>query len=143
MDCTTARELVSAQIDGDVGQSAEVDAHLATCAECRAWKEDAHGLERRLIHSVAAHGPRRRFIPPTPRGFERYRAIRLVLAWIGVLLIAWNLPDLFAGGVDVERVQDRSARQIGKIFSDLRSTGQHVRMRIFGEAGLGAVGSIR
>lgn len=101
MDCTTARELVSAQIDGDAGQWAEVDAHLATCAECRAWKEDAHGLERRLIHSVAAHGPRRRFIPPTPRGFERYRAIRLVLAWIGVLLIAWNLPDLFAGGVDV------------------------------------------
>ena len=101
MDCTTAREFVSAQIDGDTGHSAEVEAHLATCAACRAWKEDVHGLERRLMHSAAAHGPRRRFIPPTPRGFERYRVIRLVLAWIGVLLIAWNLPDLFAGGVDV------------------------------------------
>jgi predicted anti-sigma-YlaC factor YlaD len=30
--------------------------------------------------------------------------IRIVLAWIGVLLIVWNIPDLFAGGVDVDLI---------------------------------------
>ncbi len=101
MDCTTARDLVSAQIDGDSGQVAEVEAHLATCAGCSAWRENVHGMTRRLMRSATGHGPRRSFVPRPPRGFGRYRAIRLVLAWIGVLLVAWNLPDLFAGGVDV------------------------------------------
>jgi hypothetical protein len=50
--------------------------------------------------------------------------------------------DGFAGGVDVDPVQDRSVRQIGKIFGDLLSTGQQVRMGRLVEAGLGAVGSI-
>jgi predicted anti-sigma-YlaC factor YlaD len=101
MDCIAARELVSAQIDGDADQSGELDAHLEGCAECRAWKENAHGMARRMIRPAAQPGPNTGFIPVEPRGFAGYRIIRLVLAWIGILLIGWNVPDLFAGGVDV------------------------------------------
>ncbi len=101
MDCITARELVSAQIDGDAGESDELDAHLDTCAECTAWKEEAHGMVRRMMRPATGAGPRRGFAPTAPKGFTGYRVIRLTLTWIGVLLIGWNIPDLFAGGVDV------------------------------------------
>jgi predicted anti-sigma-YlaC factor YlaD len=101
MDCIAARELVSAQIDGDAGQSDQLDAHLEICAACSAWKENAHGMARRLMRPAAQPGPSRGYVAPKPKGFAGYRVIRLVLAWIGVLLIGWNIPDLFAGGVDV------------------------------------------
>jgi predicted anti-sigma-YlaC factor YlaD len=55
-----------------------------------------------MISPVAA-SPR----PPrlaTPAGFWRLRAARFALAWIGALLILFNLPDLFAGGIDVELI---------------------------------------
>lgn len=101
MECSRARELVSAQIDGVAGQSDNLDAHLETCVECSAWKESAHGMARRLMHPAPEPGPGHAFVPPNPKGFAGYRVIRLILAWIGVLLIGWNIPDLFAGGVDV------------------------------------------
>jgi len=101
MDCNKARELVSAQIDGVAGQSGDLDAHLETCVECRSWKKSAHGMARRLMRPAPKPGPSRAFVPPHPKGFVGYRVIRLILAWIGVLLIGWNIPDLFAGGIDV------------------------------------------
>src|SRR4051812_32391733 len=48
MQCEQVRELLSAVVDGEatVQEQAIVDAHLATCAECRAWQERAHTLQR-------------------------------------------------------------------------------------------------
>jgi predicted anti-sigma-YlaC factor YlaD len=104
MECEAARELISAQIDGDAAPSADLDAHLEGCAACSAWRESVHSMARRLIRPAGTVAPGRTYTPTPPRGFSRYRAVRLVLIWTGLLLIVWNIPDLFAGGVDVELI---------------------------------------
>jgi hypothetical protein len=49
MDCRSAREAISAQIDGeDPGWGADVlRAHLASCADCRDWQQRAYTVTRR------------------------------------------------------------------------------------------------
>lgn len=54
MDCEHALELISARIDGEItdAESAELDAHLAQCAACRAEAESL----RAARDFMAAHG---------------------------------------------------------------------------------------
>lgn len=66
MDCTIAREALSARIDGEREPvpAARVDEHLGTCSQCREWYEDAvkqTQLLRRLAgrSQVAAVPPQR------------------------------------------------------------------------------------
>ncbi len=49
MQCESAREAISAILDGETpGVSPELlEQHLATCAACRAWRERAHEVTRR------------------------------------------------------------------------------------------------
>jgi predicted anti-sigma-YlaC factor YlaD len=49
MECHSAREAISARIDGeDPGlPGSALDAHLASCADCREWQQRAHELTRR------------------------------------------------------------------------------------------------
>ena len=49
MNCLSAREAISARIDGeDPGLPASaLDEHLASCADCRDWQQRAHELTRR------------------------------------------------------------------------------------------------
>jgi predicted anti-sigma-YlaC factor YlaD len=49
MDCDSARVALSARIDGEdpALPGEDLDAHLATCAECRAWQQRAHAVTRR------------------------------------------------------------------------------------------------
>jgi predicted anti-sigma-YlaC factor YlaD len=61
MDCDVAREAISALIDGEpppVGRP-ELDAHLAGCGGCRAWREGAHDVTRRsrLAGALPSPGP--------------------------------------------------------------------------------------
>ena len=46
MSCTDARQWVSARLDGE--HPADLDEHLAECAECRRFAESAEGLRRAL-----------------------------------------------------------------------------------------------
>src|SRR3984885_5224472 len=57
MDCTTAREAISARLDGERSDVEPdlVEAHLASCPACRAWREQAHEITRRA-RLVAARG---------------------------------------------------------------------------------------
>jgi cytochrome c oxidase assembly factor CtaG len=50
MNCDSARETISASLDGELGRHSreELDAHLDACAECRRWREGAHVVTRRL-----------------------------------------------------------------------------------------------
>ncbi len=56
MNCATAREAISASLDGEAeiaeieeGHSREeLDAHLDACAACKRWREGAHEVTRRL-----------------------------------------------------------------------------------------------
>lgn len=59
VDCDTCREAVSARADGEAEPvpAEDTDAHLATCAECRRWQEDAAALTRALRVRPAAGVP--------------------------------------------------------------------------------------
>lgn len=61
MDCELAREAVSATLDGEPPpvEYADVEAHLAGCAPCRAWVEDAHRVTRRARLDVVEAAPDR------------------------------------------------------------------------------------
>lgn len=119
MDCTRARMAISAQLDGEEpGAPPEaLAAHLAGCATCRAWRTQATGLHRRVRVATA---------PPVPdltsrvlaaigaereAGSSRDRALRLGLALVGLLQIAFAVPGLLLGeegGLTVH-----SARHLG------------------------------
>lgn len=59
MKCDAYREAISARIDGeDVGlEPPAIDAHLATCAACRAWADAAIGVTRAARVGVAETVP--------------------------------------------------------------------------------------
>jgi predicted anti-sigma-YlaC factor YlaD len=59
MDCRSAREAISASLDGELeaAEAALLDRHLQRCPACRAWREDAHGLTRRIRLSVVTDAP--------------------------------------------------------------------------------------
>lgn len=50
MDCPTAREGLSARLDGETGPfaAAELDAHLDRCSGCQAWAQGAADVTRRV-----------------------------------------------------------------------------------------------
>jgi predicted anti-sigma-YlaC factor YlaD len=48
MRCEEVQDLVEALAEGDVGPSAEVDAHLRTCVHCSASLSRARQIDRRL-----------------------------------------------------------------------------------------------
>lgn len=107
MDCVSAREAISALLDGEHPgvQGPRVDSHLATCAACRDWREQAHEVTRRVRLAEAASVP-----APDPalaqamRALERrgswWRALALTrvgLVLVGLAQLAVSLPDLLAG----------------------------------------------
>ncbi len=107
MNCQSAREAVSALLDGEapgVGR-AEVEQHLAGCTDCRAWREAAHAVTRR-----ARIGPARA-APPVDvpalvaamldRGVQPRRPpvswTRWALVMVAVLQLAVTVPVLILG----------------------------------------------
>lgn len=66
MSCAEAREAISALLDGDPSEvdREALEAHLASCASCRAWQEAAHRLTR-LARLQRSPAPR-----PSPQLYE-------------------------------------------------------------------------
>jgi predicted anti-sigma-YlaC factor YlaD len=59
MNCESAREAVSALLDGEapgVGRRA-IEHHLAGCTDCRAWREAAYTVTRRARIGPARAAP--------------------------------------------------------------------------------------
>ncbi len=104
MNCKSAREAISASLDGEVeeGRSREeLDAHLDACAACWRWREGAHEVTRRLrlapaqalpgaparvlaaAHTAADGRPARR-----PRTLTRPRLVALGVAQVVLALPA-------------------------------------------------------
>lgn len=55
MDCTTAREIISARSDGEgpVARTVGLDAHLVGCITCRAFEADVTAVNRRVrLHAA-------------------------------------------------------------------------------------------
>jgi len=109
MNCLSAREAISARIDGeDPGLPASVlDEHLASCADCRDWRQRAHELTRRarlggpflerdLTAQVLAAAPP---VRPGPRGLARRAGLaqRGGLAAVALAQLAITVPLLILG----------------------------------------------
>jgi predicted anti-sigma-YlaC factor YlaD len=109
MDCDRAREAISARIDGeDPGLPGDVmEAHLASCAECRDWRQRAHEVTRRArlggpflerdltAQVLAAVGPVR--AGQRPAGHGRSMAQRAGLAVTALAQLAITAPLLILG----------------------------------------------
>jgi predicted anti-sigma-YlaC factor YlaD len=119
MTCDQIREAVSARLDGeDPGvPPEEVDAHLAACAQCRAFADGAGALHRSLRLAPAPDVPD---LTPgvlaaigaesEPGRGGQVVVLRCVLAALALVQIAVALPALFGadGGLSVH-----SARHLG------------------------------
>ena len=120
MTCDQIREAISARLDGeDPGVlGADVDAHLATCAGCRAFADGAGALHRSVRLAPAPEVPDLTpkvlaAIGSEPEGAGdagRTFVLRLVLAVLGLVQVAVAVPALFGedGGLAVH-----SARHLG------------------------------
>jgi predicted anti-sigma-YlaC factor YlaD len=110
MECDTAREAISARIDGeDCGvPGAALAAHLSGCVACRAWEQRAHVVTRhaRLGGAFLDHDLSARVlaaVPPAPSGrwprrpqarrfTQRTALVVIALAQLGI-----TVPLLFLG----------------------------------------------
>lgn len=97
MECDAARDAISVAIDDGSELSAATLQHIAGCDECDDWQEQAHRLRRQMLR--AATSPTRDLeVEQLPARFRLHRWLRFVLAWAGVLLVVWNVVDMFAPG---------------------------------------------
>jgi predicted anti-sigma-YlaC factor YlaD len=88
MDCDTAREAISARVDGEDPGVPEValEAHLAGCAACRGWQQRAYELTRRV--RLGGPFPGRDLTPEVLAAIPPPAAGRWTLAQRGGLLAA-------------------------------------------------------
>lgn len=107
MDCVSAREAISALLDGEHPgvRGSRLDSHLAACAACRAWREQAHEVTRRvrLAEAVPAPAPNPSLLE-TMRALDRrgswWRALsltRIGLVLVGLAQLTLSLPGLLTG----------------------------------------------
>jgi predicted anti-sigma-YlaC factor YlaD len=104
MECDRVREAISARIDGeDPGLLDDVlEAHLAGCAACRAWRQRAHAVTRRarlggpfLDHDLTSRVLAA--IPPPPARQGRQLAQRAGLIVVALAQLAITVPLLILG----------------------------------------------
>jgi predicted anti-sigma-YlaC factor YlaD len=102
MGCEQCREALSARLDGedDPGEQAMVDAHLAGCANCRAWWDDAAAVTRlaRTGSAVPAVDVVAAVLPAAP-GRGRFRlavGLRVLLGGLGAAQVFLGLAQVAA-----------------------------------------------
>jgi predicted anti-sigma-YlaC factor YlaD len=99
MECDECRDLISARQDGEMVDDEIIEAHLVTCAPCRDWEQRSHRLARAgLAVAEVAHVS----VMPQARtpGSLVDRWLRIMLAWVGVALVVWNISGVLETGAD-------------------------------------------
>jgi predicted anti-sigma-YlaC factor YlaD len=116
MDCTDARTAISARLDGeDVPAAAPaIDAHLRTCADCRAFQASATTMHRRLRLRLAEPVPDLSAaivgaVEPVDDG--RVSGLRAGLVAVAMVQILIALPALVLG--DDAGLPAHTARHLG------------------------------
>lgn len=120
MECETARLAISEGIDTNRPVAVDVESHIDGCAACRRWQDAAHQLRRATLRPVDENEAVSVEMPRLPERFTAHRWVRLVLAWAAVLLIVWNVVDMFAAGsgsaIHLERHQAAFDVALGLAF---------------------------
>ncbi len=120
MECETARFEISEAIDDGRPVAAEAKAHLAGCVACRRWQEAAHQLRRATLRPVAEDEGTTVAVSRLPERFASHRWVRFALVWAALLLIVWNLVDMFSAGsgpaIHLERHQAAFDVALGLAF---------------------------
>jgi predicted anti-sigma-YlaC factor YlaD len=114
MDCTRIRHAISARLDGeDPGmESSAIDAHLDTCAGCRAFAVSAERLHRTsrlapapevpdltpgILAAIDAEPVLRSGTEPVAGQADTQLALRWILAALALVQIGVAVPALFLG----------------------------------------------
>lgn len=119
MECDAARDAISVAIDDGGEPSAAALRHIAGCDECGDWQEQAYRLRRQMLR--AAPSPTSEVeVAKLPHRFRLHRWLRFVLGWAGLLLVLWNVVDMFAPGsgsaIHLERHQAAFGVALGLAF---------------------------
>lgn len=119
MECAKCRELMSARQDGESVDVASIDSHLEGCAECRDWLERSHRLARTRLGLVDRDQAAVK-LGDRPPGFVLNRWLRIMLGWVGAILVVWNSAGVFeaadTGAVHLARHQSAFAVALGVAF---------------------------
>lgn len=89
-DCTQCREALSARLDGEEStpERGALDAHLATCAACRRFAEQAARVTRLTRTAVATQEPdvvaAVLAVAPRPRRLQLATVLRVMLGLVGL-----------------------------------------------------------
>jgi putative membrane protein len=97
MNCESAREAISASLDGeDGGSSEELRAHLDSCTACKRWQESAHEVTRRLRLAPARSvpGAPARVLAAAHTAADGHRERRYPRALTGPRLVALALAQV-------------------------------------------------
>jgi predicted anti-sigma-YlaC factor YlaD len=104
MDCTDARTLLSASLDGETtaAEQARLHNHLGACPSCQGFAADAGVLQRLVRVAPAPAVPDlTASILAATAGTQAPRALggplRLGLVGVAVVLVLLSLPSLFSG----------------------------------------------
>jgi anti-sigma factor RsiW len=86
------RQMIQAAADGrlDAAQCADLDAHLATCAECRAYADEIHAVEVRLssvstTRLVPSPSQRQRTTAAIQSRYRRHQMNKQIFSFVGTL----------------------------------------------------------
>lgn len=101
MDCTEAKALIEARLDGDEAGGARLDAHLAECPRCRALAGEAGAL-RSALAGLPVPGPRPGFadrvLVEASAGRRRQRHRRWPWPAVAAALVAGLALGVLLGG---------------------------------------------
>jgi predicted anti-sigma-YlaC factor YlaD len=108
VNCSVAREAISATLDGEAPgvASSELSRHLAACADCNAWRESAHIVTRRARLAPAEAAPTvregllaavREESRESSRTLSPLTEARLGLVAIAIIQIVLTVPALILG----------------------------------------------
>jgi predicted anti-sigma-YlaC factor YlaD len=107
MDCNVARDAISALLDGEssAAETSALEAHLADCQPCSAWREHAHDVTRRVRLASAARVPSVRedvlvalgAAERCPRWWRSQALMRAALAAVGVGQLIFTVQPLLFG----------------------------------------------
>lgn len=104
MDCSSAREALSARLDGEADghENGRVDAHLQGCPACRGWSAEVADVTRRarLQPVLPGRDLTERVLVETRDGDRRAQSWppeRWLLLLVGAVMLLFTVPLLLGG----------------------------------------------